>query len=342
MLVTVLLIASGILTGHLMYGLPKQSKARYPRSCPNMCPPGQYRTHTCSCSLCRPGFFTSQENREDSCHRCFQTCNPELNMEVVEECKTTSDVKCRCQDGFTCTKHDQYTGHCKQCDPITSPTPSQVYTSRVYTSWVYTSTATTLFPRTQKPTNWMGENGVLVWIIFGFMLTMLFIIIVTVLFRICRKKEKECFKQLVRRCSLGNLEVDSESTLSTKSQQNEQQYTQAMPSHESTPTNKKTDCSFHQPTVSDQAVPPSGNLGPFHIYGPQTVFVSLLNQFEWDGGEKKASELQQEPLNNSNVPHPQSPPIHLSQEEKNQEQDFIFFPSQEQGKECHISKEEVL
>lgn len=83
-------------------------------------------------------------------------------------------------------------------------------------------------------------------------------------------------------------------------------------------------------------------IGPFHIYGPQTVFVSLLNKFEWDGGEKKASELQQEPLNNSNVPHPQSPPVHLSQEEKNQEQDFIFFPSQEQGKECHISKEEVL
>ncbi|XP_057197151.1 tumor necrosis factor receptor superfamily member 26 isoform X2 [Triplophysa rosa] len=250
MLVTVLLIASGILTGHLMYGLPKQSKARYPRDCPNMCPPGQCLL-PCRCTPCRSGFYTSEENREDSCHRCFQTCKPEFNMEVVEECKSTSDVKCRCQDGFTCTEHDQYTGHCKQCDPITSPTPSLVYTSRVYTS-----TATTLFPRTQKPSNWSGENGVLVWIIFGFMLTMLSIIIVTVLFRICRKKEKECFKQFVRRCSLGNLEVDSETTLPT----NSQSYAQEMPSHESTPTNKKTDCSFHQPTVSDQAVPPSGNL----------------------------------------------------------------------------------
>lgn len=87
-------------------------------------------------------------------------CMLEFNMEVVEECKTTSDVKCRCQDGFTCKEHDQYTGHCKHCHPITSPPPSQVYTSRVYksyTNWVYTSTATTLFPRTQKPTNWTGK-----------------------------------------------------------------------------------------------------------------------------------------------------------------------------------------
>lgn len=70
--------------------------------------------------------------------------------------------------------------------------------------------------------------------------------------------------------------------------------------------------------------------------------MSLRNQFGWDGGEKKANELQREPLHNTNVPHPQSPLVRLSQEEKNPENDFIFFPSQEQGKECHISKEEVL
>lgn len=82
--------------------------------------------------------------------------------------------------------------------------------------------------------------------------------------------------------------------------------------------------------------------GPLHIYGPQTVFVSLLNQFGWDGGEKKAHELQEESLNNSTASYPQSPPVHLSEEERSRENDFIFFPSQEQGKECHISKEEVL
>lgn len=327
MLVTVLLIASGLLTGHLMYGLPKPSKARYPRDCPNMCPPGQYMSG-CRCSPCTSGFYTSQQNREDSCHRCFQRCKPEFNMKVVEECKSTSDVKCRCQDGFNCTDPDPFTGQCKQCDQITLPTPSQIYTS-------------TLSSRTQKPSKWLGENGILVWILFGFILTMLSIITTTVFFRICKKKEKECFKQFVRQCSLGTLEVDSETT-PPPSQPIEQPYGQEMPSHDSTSSSDNTDCSFHQPTISDQAVPPSGNLGPFHIYGPQTVFFSLLNQFGWDGGEKKENELQQEPLHNSNVPHPQSPPIHLSQEEKNQENDFIFFPSQEQGKECHISKEEVL
>lgn len=84
-------------------------------------------------------------------------CMLGFNMEVVEECKSTSDVKCRCQDGFSCTERDKYTGHCKRCDPITTPTPSRGYTSRVYTSWVYTSTANTLSPRTQKTSNWAGK-----------------------------------------------------------------------------------------------------------------------------------------------------------------------------------------
>lgn len=80
------------------------------------------------------------------------------------------------------------------------------------------------------------------------------------------------------------------------------------------------------------------HIGPLHIYGPQTVFVSLLNHF---AGEQKAHE-QGESLNSSNMSYPQSPPVHLSEEERSGEDDFIFFPSQEQGKECHISKEEVL
>ena len=37
-----------------------------------------------------------------------------------------------------------------------------------------------------------------------------------------------------------------------------------------------------------------------------------------------------------------SPNIHTSEEERSQETDSIFFPFQEQGKDCHVSKEEVL
>ncbi|KAG1924541.1 hypothetical protein F2P79_026113, partial [Pimephales promelas] len=177
--------------------------------------------------------------------------------------------------------------------------------------------------------------------IFGLILFVVTVIILTLFFRHCRKKEKECFKHFVRQCSLGNIEVDSE-TNPSPSQPDEKPHPQGMLSHASKPTNHSTDCSFHQPVSSEQAVPPPGSLGPLHIYNPQTVFVSLLNQFGWDGGEKKAHELQEQSLNDSNASSPQSPPVHLSEEERSRENDFIFFPSQEQGKECHISKEEAL
>ncbi|KTG43654.1 hypothetical protein cypCar_00041829 [Cyprinus carpio] len=263
MLVTVISVAMVMLTGHLLYGLPMDGKIRNSRALSEeeLCDAGYFKSGS-SCLKCDPGFFTSQKNREDRCHRCFQNCIP-------------------------------------------------------------------------------GDNSVGVLILCGFISVMLSVIILTLFLRLCRKKEKECFKHFVRKCSLGNMEVDSETTPPT-SQLDEQPHAQEMLSHGSTPTNHNTDCSFHQPISSVQAVPPAGNLGPLHIYGPQTVFVSLLNQFGWDGGEKKAHELQEESLNNINVSCPQSPPVHLSEEERSRENDFIFFPSQEQGKECHISKEEVL
>ncbi|XP_051577417.1 uncharacterized protein LOC127454334 [Myxocyprinus asiaticus] len=338
MVVTVLLISMVMLTGHLINGLPMDGKIRHFRAIPGgdcsaLCPAGLF-LFKCRCSPCYSGFFKSQENSEDSCHRCYQSCKPDFNMEVVKNCTNTSDVQCRCMDGFVCTDKDKYTGHCSRCEPITASTPDQSYTSVVFPSVTTSSTP----PHDLKI--WLGDN-VLVWILIGFISVMLSVIVLIVFFRLCRKKEKECFKQFVRRCSLGNLEIVSETTPPPR-QPIEHPHAQEMLSQASTPTNHNTDSSFHQPTSSEQAVPPPGNLGPLHIYGPQTVFVSLLNQFGWDGGEKKTHELQEESINHNNMPYPQSPPIHLSEEERSRESDFIFFPSQEQGKECHISKEEVL
>nr|XP_055065596.1 tumor necrosis factor receptor superfamily member 16 isoform X2 [Misgurnus anguillicaudatus] len=337
MLVTVLFIVTMMPTGHLMYDLLKHNKERFPRAivkrdCSSsiLCQPG-FRLLGCRCSPCKPGFFTSEMNREDECHRCYQSCKPALNMEVVKECTRTSDVECRCRDGFNCTERDPYTHHCERCDPITKPTPSLPFISP------YSYPASILSTDSQQIDR-MDGNSLLIWIFIGFSLIILSIMVLTIFCRFCKKKEKECFKQFVRQCSLGNLEMDSETT-PPNSQPSDQR---EMPSHDSTPTNQQTGCPFHQPTVSPQAVSPSGNLGPLHIYGPQTVFVSLLNQFGYDGGDKKANELQEESISSINVPHPQSPPINLSQEEKSYENDFIFFPSQEQGKECHISKEEGL
>ncbi|XP_051574499.1 tumor necrosis factor receptor superfamily member 5-like [Myxocyprinus asiaticus] len=333
MVVTVLLVCMVMLTDHLIYGLPMDGKISYSRAlpggnCSSLCPAGYYLSN-CRCFPCSSGFFTSQKNREDSCHRCYQSCKPDFNKEVVKECTNTSDVQCRCLDGFFCTEKDIYTGHCRTCEPITASTPDQSYTSTDFPSVTISNT------RQHDPQSWLSDE-VLVWILFGFMSIMLSVIFLTIFLRLCRKKEKECFKQFVRRYSLGNLEMESETT-PPPNQPIEQPHAQEVLSHASTPTNHNTDGSFHQPTSSEQAVPPPGNLGPLHIYGPHTVFVSLLNQFRWDGGEKKTHELQEESIN-----HPQSPPVHLSEEERSRENDFFIFPSQEQGKECHISKEEVL
>ncbi|KAL1259161.1 hypothetical protein QQF64_009738 [Cirrhinus molitorella] len=334
-----------MLTGHLICGLPMGQKIRNPRApSEDWCEPGYYKPGP-TCSPCPTGFFTNQKNREERCHRCFQNCIPEFNMKEVKNCTSTSDVKCGCREGYVCSSTDRFTGQCETCVPVPtrvpSSTPADVPSSTTSTTSTISSTMSSITSSNERFENKDSYTGVVVWILCGLSSVMLSIFILTMFLRFCRKKEKECFKHFVRQCSLGNMEVDSETTPPT-SLPDEQPHAQEMLSNGSTPTSHNTDCSFHQPISSEQAVPPAGNLGPLHIYGPQTVFVSLLNQFGWDSGEKKTHELQEESLNNTNMSYPQSPPVHLSEEEKSRENDFIFFPSQEQGKECHISKEEVL
>ncbi|XP_042596680.1 tumor necrosis factor receptor superfamily member 10B-like [Cyprinus carpio] len=330
MLVAVLSVAMVMLTGHLMYGLPMDGKRRNPRALSDeLCDPGYHKSHG-MCVQCKEGFYTSEKNREETCLRCFQNCIPEFNMEVEKDCTSTSNLVCRCREGYVCLT-DPHTRLCDSCVPVSTTIPSS--TSPDVPSSTTSTTSSTKIK--------LGDSSLVMWILCGLSFLILSVIILMLFLRLCRKKEKECFKHFVRQCSLGNMEVDSETAPPT-SQPDEKPHAQDMLSQGSTPTNHSTDCSFHQPISSEQTVPPAGNLGPLHIYGPKTVFVSLLNQFGLDGGEKKAHKLQEESLNNINVPYPQSPPVHLSEEERSRENDFIFFPSQEQGKECHISKEEVL
>lgn len=93
------------------------------------------------------------------------------------------------------------------------------------------------------------------------------------------------------------------------------------------------------------------SVGPVHVHNPGTVIFSLLSQFTGQVGptiecgktaEKECSE-EEEDDRDCPVFHPtSSPSIPLSEEERSGEIDSIFFPSQEQGKDCHMSKEEVL
>lgn len=93
--------------------------------------------------------------------------------------------------------------------------------------------------------------------------------------------------------------------------------------------------------------------GPIHFHNKGTVIISWLSQFKSQVGptveaEKKTTEVDQsevevEEERDCPVFHPtSSSSIHLSEEERSSESDSIFFPCQEQGKDFHVSKEEVL
>lgn len=92
------------------------------------------------------------------------------------------------------------------------------------------------------------------------------------------------------------------------------------------------------------------SLGPVHLHNPGTVILSFLSQFTGQVGSTieggKIAETvgsEEEDERDCHVCHPtSSPSIHLSEEERSGDIDSIFFPYQEQGKDCHVSKEEEL
>ncbi|KAM4735233.1 uncharacterized protein FYW61_005782 [Anableps anableps] len=94
----------------------------------------------------------------------------------------------------------------------------------------------------------------------------------------------------------------------------------------------------------------AANLGPVQVHNPGTVIFSLLSQFSGQVGpttlnRKRAERASNEEEDERDCPvfHPTpSPSIHLSKEERGCETEDVFFPSQEQGKDYHVSKEEAL
>lgn len=91
-------------------------------------------------------------------------------------------------------------------------------------------------------------------------------------------------------------------------------------------------------------------LGPVQVHNPGTVIFSLLSHFTGPVGPtdlngKRAERASHEEEDERDCPvfHPTpSPSIHLSKEEGGGETEDVFFPSQEQGKDFHMSKEEAL
>ncbi|XP_076844574.1 uncharacterized protein LOC143489427 isoform X2 [Brachyhypopomus gauderio] len=299
-----------LLVGVLSSGLHREADGA--RECSLWCPAGQYVHSDCKCSNCSHGSYTKNKNRERECHSCFRDCKPELHMQEEKPCTTVSDVVCRCMTGFFCPFNDSVSNQCIRC--LHAPANSS------------TNSPSTTSPTPQPP----GRSTTVV-----LLFVILVSIIITPLF--CRRRKKECIKQLVKRCSLGNQKEDHDTTSSVCKETKTQEFMTA-----NTFNSSRSDSSAHHTSSPEQPPPPAGNLGPLHIYGAGTVFVSLLNQFGQNEGEKDEEDPGQPVVDMREVHCPRSPPLPLSKEERNRDECYVSFPSQEQGKECHMSKEEGL
>ncbi|XP_071324686.1 uncharacterized protein [Trachinotus anak] len=306
----------------------------------NMCPAGEFKTSCTDCKPCPAGSFTTKWNTEDSCHRCFGDCRSDYHLKVVQNCTSTSDIKCVCEAGFTCSEKVLYStvDNCKSCvkipeTPITvatfvTPGNDKQTPSKISPGHSSTSVRPCRFPecpRTVPPTpNADARSSQLAAILCP--VAIMGCVALVIFFCICRPGDETCFKQAIAKlCNEGR--QDASHKLKESSHQ------------------------FPRDSFSAKQQPPvsAANLGPVHVHNPGTVIFSLLSQFTGQVGPtieggKTAETVGSEEEDERDCPvcHPTSPSIHLSEEERSGEIDSIFFPSQEQGKDCHVSKEEEL
>lgn len=290
------------------------------------CPAGQFQSSCSQCSPCNNGTFNTGRNCEPSCFPCFRDCRAAFHMSEESSCSPVADVRCRCQPGYICTRNNSNTGDCRECKkkPEATPTPKVSATSPLPCySPNCGSQSSEVVPggsATHDSThdNTRESNSVLVAILCP--VVTVGIIALILVFCIRRQEEEDCFKQVLRLCNEGVRDGTANKTSSL------------------------------QPKQPDGLLPHSltaANLGPVHVHSAGTVIFSLLNQFTGQGevagevgkeGQKERDEEEGRGFQNHPAP---SVDIHLSQQERNEEMDSVFIPSQEQGKDCHISKEEV-
>ncbi|KAL0985114.1 hypothetical protein UPYG_G00153060 [Umbra pygmaea] len=333
---------AALISAHLVFSYPLITEPYYTdgaRQC-KLCPPGQYAMSCAECAPCQKGFYTAELNAEPSCHQCFRDCRSEFHLEEIVRCTNTTNVKCRCQPGYNCTYIDAQTGNCRDCkidQQTTLPPGIENDEKPMSNTCIQDScdTGSAIHKRnTTNPTT--ADSSKHFAVIFCAMVV--FGILVLILILCIRRPGEPCFKQALKFC---NKEVREASCNSTKE-----------PSHRQLAEEPQTG-EKHQP-IHPPA--PTANMGPVHVYSAGTVVFSLLNQFtgvgagaevENERAQKKRDEegggSPSHPTTSPTTPHPiPSPNIHLSQEERNGEMECVFFPSQEQGKESHMSKEEGL
>ncbi|KAM7421050.1 hypothetical protein PAMA_015302 [Pampus argenteus] len=106
-----------ILSARLVFTLPLAEVGRYCKihntQC-KMCPPGEYQKSCTECKPCPAGSYTTDWNCEKSCFNCFGDCRPDFHLKVIQQCTSTSDLKCICENGFVCSKVP-FSENCKFC-----------------------------------------------------------------------------------------------------------------------------------------------------------------------------------------------------------------------------------
>ncbi|CAI5663838.1 unnamed protein product [Oreochromis niloticus] len=120
-----------MLSTQLVLSLPTTKKTYTVggREC-DYCPAGMYSTDCTTCEYCPAGTYTTDWNYEDECHHCFGDCNPKFHLKVVQNCTSTSDMKCDCEDGFTCTRWTRE-GNCMACKKMPDPTSTKVAATEI-------------------------------------------------------------------------------------------------------------------------------------------------------------------------------------------------------------------
>lgn len=310
-----------------------------------MCPAGEYQKSCTECESCPAGYYTTGSNCEDYCHPCYRDCRPDFHLKVVQNCTRTSDMKCDCEDGFRCTEMVTFSTNCKYCVKIqeTTTTEAAAVTSGKDKHTPYsassghssTSAKPCQFPECGPHSVLLAGNGTHLGGKTSSQLAVILCPVVVlgcvalvILFFVRRPGDETCFKQAI-------VKLRNEGGRDASHKQKESTH------------------QFPRDSFSAKQQPSSlsaANLGPVHVHNPGTVIFSLLSQFTGQVGPtvecgKTAEGVISEEEDERDCPvfHPtSSPSIHLSEEERSGEIDSIFFPSQEQGKDCHVSKEEVL
>ncbi|XP_035259689.1 tumor necrosis factor receptor superfamily member 3 isoform X1 [Anguilla anguilla] len=306
------------------------------------CPPGQYQADCNECSPCPSGSFTSKWNREDMCHPCNLDCRKDFHLQVVQPCSAVSDAVCKCIDGFACRAFDSTTGQCSQCDvDVLSTLPPALTKHQTETTCApgNCDLQTHSVSPTETALRGPDTGDRALWWCVGLVVVFLVILLLTPAVFMWRRREGTCLKEFFKLCSVGGHKGENEVTADQPCAISGQLFSKEAHWNAESLTNPNRENHADQPISIDQASKVTGNLGPFHIYSAGSVFVSLLNHFANPEGKTEGGNTAQKEETPS-PPSPTSPPIHLSEEERDAEKDCIFFPLQEQGKESHLSKEE--